>query len=541
MNQIYLFGHRQPDTDSIASVIGYAEFLNRTGPGRYIPARCGELNQESRYMLERFGLKEPVLIPSVEPRLSDIAFKPVFSLPQDVPTVDVATLMAKEGIRNVVMTDPAGRPVGMVGEHALAGAYLRKIHLAELAVTPIPVGTLARILNAEIIVSDRELLEGRVYIAIDALHVTLAKMTRNDIAVVGDDEPAQLALISAGIACMIIAEGAPVGERVSAEAKKRGVTVLSTELDAFGVGKMINLSLPAREVMEIEVPVLTLDDTLARARKEVSSSKFRAACVVTKEGTLAGVLTRTTLLDDVRKPVILLDHNESSQAVSGIEEAEIVEIIDHHRLGTITTLKPIRFLNDPVGSTSTIIAMKFLDAGQPPSKAVAGALLCGILSDTLALRMSTTTARDNRAAGYLAEVARVDPDQLGIALLEQGMDLGGASLDTILARDIKEFDLSGRKVLISQVMVPSFAWNHERAREIQVELSTMRAKTGAGIVFVLFTSVLENSSDLYGEGDPDLLRELFGKPLPVHLEGVMSRKKDFLPWIGARLRTCSGV
>lgn len=540
MNQIYLFGHRQPDTDSIASVIGYAEFLNRQEPGKYIPARCGELNPESRYMLERFGISAPVFVDSVEPKLSDIVYKPVFSLPQDVPTVDVATLMAKEGIRNVVMTDSLGRPVGMVGEHALAGAYLRKIHLTELTVTPIPVGTLARILNAEIIVSVHDTLEGRVYISIDALHVTLAKMTKNDIAVVGDDEPSQLAFISAGIACLIIAEGAPVGERVSSEARKRSVTLLSTDLDAFGVGKMINLSLPAREVMETEVPTLTFEDTLAQARKVVSASKFRAACVVTKEGTLAGVLTRTTLLDEVRKPLILLDHNESSQAVSGIEEAEIVEIIDHHRLGTITTLKPIRFLNDPVGSTSTIIAMKFMESKQAPTKPVAAILLCGILSDTLALRMSTTTASDKKAVGYLAKISEEIPEQLGNALLEEGMDLTGASLETILARDTKEFDLSGRKVLISQVMVPSFSWNQGRARDVQAELEKMKAKSSADLVLVLFTSVRDNSSDCYGEADPGLLSVIFAKPLPVHLDGVMSRKKDFLPLIGAKLRTCAG-
>jgi manganese-dependent inorganic pyrophosphatase len=540
MHQIYCFGHRQPDTDSIASVIGYAAFLNTAEPGKYIPARCGELNPESRYMLRRFGVPEPVFVDSVEPRLSDITYKPVFSLREDVPTVDVAALMAKEGIRNVVITDAADRPVGMVGEHALAGAYLRKIHIAELTVTPIPVGTLARILSAEVVVSTHETLEGRVYIAIDALHVTLAKMTKNDIAVVGDDEPSQLAFISAGIACLIIAEGAPAGERVIAEAKKRGVTVLSTDLDAFGVGKMINLSLPAREVMETEMPILRFDDTLAQARKVVSSSKFRAACVVTKEGTLAGVLTRTTLLDEVRKPVILLDHNEASQAVDGIGEAEIVEIIDHHRLGTITTLKPIRFLNDPVGSTSTIIAMKFFESGRTPSPAVAGVLLCGILSDTLALRMSTTTSRDRAAVENLAKVAGVNPGEVGIALLEQGMDLSGASLKTILARDTKEFELSERKVLISQVMVPSFAWNRERAGEIQAEILSMKEAGEADIVLVLFTSVMDNASDCYGEADPELLSLLFGKALPVHLDGVMSRKKDFLPWLGAKLRTCSG-
>ena len=487
-------------------------------------------------MLHRFGLKEPAFIASVEPKLADIIYKPVFSLPEDVPTVDVATLMAKEGIRNVVITDPAGKPVGMVGEHALTGAYIEKIHLTELAVTPIPEGTLARILNADILVSAHPILEGRVYIAIDALHVTLAKMTAKDIAVVGDNEPAQLALISAGIACLIIAEGAPVGDRVVAAAQEQGVSVFSTGLDAFGVGKMISLSLPAREVMEKNVPLLAFTETLAHARQVVSSTKFRAACVVTGDGTLAGVLTRTTLLDDVRRSVILLDHNEASQTVTGIEEADIVEIIDHHRLAAITTLRPIRFINDPVGATSTIIAMKFMGSGLTPSRAGAGALLCGILSDTLSMRMSTTTHHDKKAVTFLAPIAGVNPEELSIALLEQGMDLSVPTLSTILSRDTKEFDLSGKKVLISQVMVPSFAWNHDRDEVIRAEIGRMRAGSGADMVLVLFTSVMENASDLCGDANQKLLRELFGENLPVRLPGVMSRKKDFLPWLGERLR-----
>lgn len=536
MNQIYLFGHTKPDTDSIASVIGYADFLNRSEPGRYVPARSGELNPETRYMLERFGIESPAFIPSVEPRLSDITYKPVFSLPEEVPTVDVASLMVKEGIRNVVITDAAGKPVGMIGEHALAAAYLQKIHLAELTVTPVPVETLARILNAGVIVSAHDVLEGRVYIAIDALHITLARMTAKDIAVVGDDEPAQLAFISAGIACLIIAEGAPVGERVTAAAEKKGVSVLTTPLDAFGVGRMINLSLPAREVMERGVPVLTFSDTLAHARQVVSGSKFRAACVVTPDGRLAGVLTRTTLLDDVRRHVILLDHNEASQAVDGIGEAEIVEIIDHHRLSPITTLKPVKFLNDPVGATSTIIAMKFLESGLVPSRGVAGALLCGILSDTLALRMSTTTHRDRKATEYLAPIAGADPYELGAALLERGMDLSGVPLATVLTRDTKEFELSKKKVVIAQVMVPSSGWNRERDEKIRSELAGLRAACAADLVLVLFTSVMENASEVYGDAEPVLLQALFGRELPVRLEGVMSRKKDFLPWLGEKLR-----
>lgn len=537
MSQIYLFGHQKPDTDSIASVIGYAEYKNISEPGRYVPARCGELNPESRWVLEHFSLPAPQYIPSVEPKLADIRYKPVFALFEDVPTVDVATLMAREGIRNVVITDPLGKPVGMVGEHALALACIETIHLSELAVTPIPVETLARILNATIIVSAHRHLEGRVYIAIDALHVTLGKMTRNDIAVVGDDEPAQLAFISAGIACLIIAEGAPVGERVAHAAEDKGVSVLSTGLDAFGVGKMINLSLPARAIMETNVPVLSCSETIAHARRVVSGSKFRAACVVDAQGKLSGILTRTTLLDEVRRPVILLDHNEASQAVEGIGEAEILEIIDHHRLGAISTLKPIHFLNEPVGATSTIIAMKFKESGQKPSKAIAGALLCGILSDTLALKMSTTTLRDKEAVGFLSPLACEDPDKLGIVLLEQAMDLSGAPLDAILARDMKSFDLSSKKIVIAQVMVPSFSWNRERDIDIQKEILSIRTGSGADIVLVLFTSVTENASELYGTAEPGFLRTVFGNDLPIRLEGVMSRKKDFLPLLGEKLRT----
>jgi manganese-dependent inorganic pyrophosphatase len=234
--------------------------------------------------------------------------------------------------------------------------------------------------------------------------------------------------------------------------------------------------------------------------------------------------------------VILLDHNEASQAVDGIEEADIVEIIDHHRLGAITTLKPIRFLNDPVGATSTIIAMKFMESGLTPSRGVAGALLSGILSDTLSLQMSTTTHRDVQAVKYLASVSGEDPDQLGIDLLERGMDLSGIPLEIILTRDTKEYILSEKKVVISQVMVPSFAWNNERDVAIRAELARMKATSGSAMVLVLFTNVLEKSSDLHGIADPDLIEDIFGEDLPVRLEGVMSRKLDFLPWLGARLR-----
>jgi manganese-dependent inorganic pyrophosphatase len=199
----------------------------------------------------------------------------------------------------------------------------------------------------------------------------------------------------------------------------------------------------------------------------------------------------------------------------------------------------VKFLNDPVGATSTIIAMKFMESGLLPSGGVAGVLLCGILSDTLALRMSTTTHHDRMAVKFLAPVAGAEPDELGTALLERGMDLTGITLAALLARDTKEFDLSQKKVVIAQVMVPSFSWNRERSGPILAGLAAMQAGTKNDLVLALFTSVMDNASDVYAAGDEALVRNIFGTSQPVRFEGVMSRKKDFLPWLGDRLRGLS--
>ena len=532
---VVIIGHRQPDTDSVASVTGYAAFLNLAEPGRYVPARCGELNAETCFALETFGLKAPVLIDSIEPRVSDLAIHRI-SVTQDVPTVDVAALMDAHDIRNVPITDDAGRLVGIVGEHGLAQAYVRRRNIGERAIMPLPLDTLARILSARVVVRAAETIGGRVFIAIDAPMAGAKKLTDKDIAIAGDNEPVQRSLVAAGIAALILVDRAPASETVVREAEQKRVSVLATDLDAFDAGTMINLSLPARMVMETDIPRLGLDDSLAHAKQVVYSSKFRSACVVEKDGTLRGIVTRTTLIDDVHRPVILLDHNEFAQAVEGIDSAEIIEIIDHHRLGAISTLKPVKFLNDPVGSTSTIITRKFADSGIPPLPPIAGILLAGILSDTLILKMSTTTPEDHRMVAYLAEITGLDPVAFGTKLLERGMNIEGATMEDLLVRDTKRYELFGKKVIISQVMVPSFIYPQAHAEEIRQELARLRVQQGTDIYLGLFTSVIENGSELFASAESGLITKLGLKDQPVRLANMMSRKKDLIPWFGDKLR-----
>ena len=536
MNKVYVIGHRHPDTDSICSAIGYAELLNHEEAEKYVPARCGDVNPETKFVLERFGVEAPVLIESVEPNVSDLPFTYPVSAHADVPTIEVVAMMDEQGVRNMPIVDDDGILLGLMSEHGLARAYVTRTKIEQLAIAPIKLQTLAKILNAQILVSGPDLLEGKVYMAIDALHVSLSRLSPRDVAIVGDNEPAQLALISAGIAALIIADSSPVGERVINAAKAQNVAVLSTALDAFGVGKMINLSLPAGMVMATDVPRVSVTDPLEYVKDVVSNSKYRTACVVESDNRLLGMISRNTFVDDIRKSVILVDHNEFSQAVDGIEKADVLEIIDHHRLGAITTLKPIKFLNDPVGSTSTIVTRMFLEKGVEPTEKTAGLLLSGVLSDTLALKMSTTTPEDEKVVDYLAGIAGVDAAAYGIEMVQQGIELDNVPLRDLLLRDTKHYNLFDKKVVISQVTVPSFEFSTAHAAEIREKVNALRQETGSDFFVALFTNVFENGSDLFAAAESGHLAKMGIADQPRRLPGVMSRKKDFLPQFGNMLR-----
>jgi manganese-dependent inorganic pyrophosphatase len=536
VQKVYVIGHRQPDTDSIGSVVGYTELLNSREPGRYIASYAGDLNAETRFALAYFGIDAPLEISSVEPNVGDIPFFYTQKAPADMPTIDVAAMMDEYEIRNIPITDHEGRFLGLVSEHGLARAYVTPRREAQLSIGPIALSTLARILDARICTTGTEEICGKVEIIIDALHVALSRLTSEDIAVVGDNEPVQLALISSGIAALVVAEGAPVGNRTIEAALAKGVSILASPLDAFSVGRMVHLSLPAGAVLATDVPVLRIEDSLNYAKKVVTDSKYRTACVVDSGGVLLGTISRNTFLGEIQKQVILLDHNEYGQAVDGIESAEILEVIDHHRLGVITTLKPVRFQNEPVGSTSTIITLKFIETGNDPSRPVAGMLLSGILSDTLVMKMSTTTPADEKAVAYLAGITGLDPVAFGTELIQKGMDIEHTPLPEILARDTKRYSLFGREVVISQVMMASDEYLESHGGEIRDVLERLRKEDEADLYLVLFTNVIGNYSHLFVAGDQAILSSLGYEHQPGLLQGVMSRKKDFLPSFGLKLR-----
>ncbi|HJJ42069.1 MAG TPA: putative manganese-dependent inorganic diphosphatase, partial [Methanocorpusculum sp.] len=504
MKNIYIIGHQHPDTDSICSAVGYAAYMNASGDGKntYTAARCGDLNAESKYALKKFSVDEPELILNVEPSVSDIPFTHPECASEMTPIVDIIKMMDEKGLRNLPITDDEGKLIGLISEHGLARAYVSNIKTESLKVSPIDVETLSRILHGKIFVKKRSLLEGYVYISIDALHVILSKITENDIAIVGDDEPIQLALASAKIAALIIADSAPVGERLKKTAEEMGVTLIGTDADAFSVAKMLTLTLPAKSIMTTDAPTVRMADTMEYVKQIVSGSKYRAACIVDENGKFLGTVSRNSIIEDVSKSVILVDHNEYSQAVKGIETADIVEIIDHHRLGAMATLQPIRFDMEPVGSTSTIIAGRFMASGIKPEKGIAGVLLSGILSDTLGLKMSTTTKNDETAVRYLSECAGIDAEKYAQELIEEGMSLSGVSQKELIERDTKEYNLSGRRIIAAQVLTPSYDFAKDNEDAIYEALRDKMNEAHAPDIYIaLYTSVSDMGSDMFAVSD----------------------------------------
>lgn len=536
MQLTYILGHRQPDTDSIASAVAYASLLNQVHSGTCIPARCGDLNAETRYALDIAGIESPILIENVEPSVSDIPFLYTQKAPMNLPAIDVASLMDEYDIRNIPIVDSDNRFLGLVSEHGLARAYVSPHASLPLKVGPIKLEVLARILQAEIIHAAHTEIHGSASIVIDALHISLARLGSEDVAIIGDNEPSQIALIAEGIGALIIAEGAHLGERVRESAKKSGVTLLTTPLDAFSVGRMLHLSGPVETIMSKDAETLHRDDLLSTAAQIVSNSPYRTACVIDEDGHFIGMLSRNSFLEEVHKSVILVDHNEYAQAVEGIETAEILEIIDHHRLGTIATLQPIRFRNEPVGSTSTIITMRYREEQVIPDKPIAILLLAGVLSDTLVLKMSTTTQQDREAVSYLSDLTGLNPDEFGSELINKGMNLDGVPIHELIIRDIKDFTLHDRSVSIAQIMTGSKEFALQNDSEIHESLHQYQTMYGYDLSILLVTDVIGQRSFLFASGDTGLVTKLGYHDQPVILEGVMSRKKDFFPAFGQKFR-----
>jgi manganese-dependent inorganic pyrophosphatase len=536
---VYVIGHTNPDTDSVCSAIGYAHFKNVTDR-RYLftPARAGKINEETRFVLDRFGVPVPQIVESLAATVSDLELKKPISIHVRDSVQMLSALMRQTGVRSLPVVDSSGRVTGIVGLKDIARHYMDSVGFSDLRETPIDLDILVKALEGRVLCNPKGIanLSGKVFTASMQKGTLLNKVHPGDVVITGDQHDIQIDLIRSGCSALIVTDGMPVGQDVVAAAEKHGTLLIASPHHAFATVQIMTMSEPVATIMCSNTSAVGLYTPMAELRKKILESEYRSVVVVDSDSRLIGFVTRTDLLQPVRKRAILVDHNEISQAVDNIEEAEILEIIDHHRVGDISTVAPIYVYNDPIGSTCSVVAgMMFLHQIHIPSE-IAGVLLSGILSDTLLLTLSTTTERDRQAAGRLAEIAGVEIKDYGKELLHASINIQGKTAAELIEADFKEFLIAGRKLGVSQMMVLDCEEIDWKAPDLLAELEAIRAKGGYDLTVLLITNPLLASYErVLLKGEAWIVEKAFGVKVENDtciLPRVMSRKKDFIPALG---------
>jgi manganese-dependent inorganic pyrophosphatase len=534
VSRIYVTGHRNPDTDSIASAVGYAELKGRLDPrNEYVPVRLGELNEQTRWVLERSGAPEPELLPHVLLRVRDVMRGRFPLAGHGEPVRQVGLIMARDEVDLVPVVDDGGCLAGVMTERALARRYVRESREASKLDAPTAIGAIAGVLEGEQLVGEPgEEVTGRVWVLAMASASLPLGFSAGDVVVVGDRPTAQRVAIEVGVSLLVITNGTRAEEEILELARARGSAVVASPLDSYVTARMITLSAPCRSLMDREPLVVGREDLVADIAETVKDVDYRAAVVVDADRRPVGLVTRSDLLSPEPRRVLLVDHAEQAQSVVGVEHAEIVEILDHHHIGSIETTVPVRATFDPVGSTATLVIERFRQSGMEPSRPAATLLLGAILSDTVILNSPTTTERDRAVVTYLEQVLAQDATAFGREMFERTSDLTRVAAEDIVARDAKDYDAGGGQTLrIAQVETVGQTLE-ERADELLRALDDVREREGHAMVALMVTDIMSKGTQLYASGDRGALERAFGNRGDdgvVDLPGVMSRKKQLAP------------
>ena len=536
---IYVTGHRNPDTDSIASAMGYAELKGRLDPNnRYLAVRLGECNPQTRWVLERAGAQQPDFLPHVMLRACDV-MQPGFPLTRpDQPIREAGLAMARAELELVPVVDEEGALLGVVTERALARRFVREYrHASTLEEAPTHVAAIVDVLQGELVVGSDKALAGRVWVhSMDPGGDT--GIGEGDVVVCGNRPDAQRQSIDRGAALLVLSNSSAPTEEIVALARRRGTAIVVSPLDTYVSGRMITLAAPCVALMETDPLTISSEYLVADISEQIKESHYGAAIVIDASRRPVGLLTRSCLVAPPRRRVILVDHAEQGQSVPGVEEAEILEILDHHHIGSIETRVPVRATFDPVGSTSTLVVERFRQNGMEPSRPIAGMLLGAVLSDTVILNSATTTERDRAVVEYLQRVLALDAAEFGREMFEQTSDVSEVSAAEIVTRDAKHYQVrGGQTICIAQVEVVGDALL-ERRGELLEALRQVRAARGYHLYALMITNVLAKGSCLLVAGDTVGAARAFGVEPDdgqIALPGVMSRKKDVAPKLLATL------
>lgn len=541
---VWVVGHKNPDTDSICAAIAYANLKNilamKEGDTKvqYVPSRAGEVNAETSYVLSRFGVEEPEYISDVGTQLKDIMYRRTAGVSSQLSLKKAWELMRSLDVVTLAVVNAANKLEGIVVTGDIAESYMDAYDNRVLSNAKTQYKNIVDTLDGKRITGDDQayFVRGKVVLATGSPDVTRSMLEPGDLVIVGDYEEVQLISIEEGCSCMVVSDNLNISDKVIKKANEHGVILICSPYDAFTVSRLINQSMPLKSIMTTpeEIVSFELDDFVDEVRDITAKIRHRDFPILDEKQNYVGMFSRRYLLNAQKKQLILVDHNEKSQAVNNVADAEILEIVDHHRLGSLETIAPVMFRNQPLGSTSTIIYQMYKEKNVEVTKEIAGILCSAIVSDTLMFRSPTCTEVDEAAAEELAKIAEIEIEELAHGMFEAGSDFDNKTEEEILNQDFKIFYMSDLSFGVSQVSAmgqPAL----DRVRErVEKKLAAMCGEKGVQMMYVMLTDIMTEKTTLiyYGNGAESIAKEAFNTKVingALELEGIVSRKKQLIP------------
>ena len=535
-NKVYVVGHKNPDTDSICSAIAYADLKSKITGEDYSPRRAGQLNEETQYVLDHFQVEAPKLLSDLRVQVKDVELRNIEGIKGSVSIKSAWKSMKELNIKTLPVTRDS-KLEGLITIGDIATSYMDVYDSGILSKARTQYRNIASTIDGTIIAGNPHsyVLNGKVGILASSRKLMSEFVEENDLVILGDRQEAQQHAVDLNVSCMVVCNGARVGEEILKQAEEKEIVIISSPHDAFTVARLINQSIPVKQFMTREgIVSFQMDDYVDDVKDVMARRRFRDFPILDEAGNFLGFISRRRLLNSRRKQVILVDHNEKNQAVDGVEEAEVLEIIDHHRLSSIETMGPVFFRNQPVGCTGTIVAQMYREQGIEITKEMAGLMCSAILSDTLMFRSPTCTPVDEQIARELAQIAGIDVEEHAKAMFRAGSDLSGKTPNEIFYMDYKKFNADTIDFGVGQITSMDQGELDEIKASILEYMDSVKEEQGLDYVFFMLTNILEETTHLLicGPEAEGVIERGFGvtpEDKVAILPGVMSRKKQMIP------------
>ncbi len=542
--KIFIIGHKNPDTDSICSAIAYADIKNRTSKGAYVARRAGQINEETEFVLKYFHMDAPAYLPDVGTQVKDMDLHMTPGAEKSMSVKKAWNLMREHNAVTLPITDKEGKLEGLITTGDIAKSYMDAYDSTLLSEARTQYRSIADTLDGKVIVGNEHgyFVKGKVLVGSAHPDMMESYIEDDDLVILANRAEDQLCAIENNVSCLIVCLGAKVSQTIQRLAAERDCVIITTPYDTFTVARLIYQSIPIKYFMKKENLITFRNDDFTDKIKDVmTKNRFRAFPVVDKKGKYIGTVSRRNLLNIKKKKLILVDHNEKSQAVDNIDEAEILEIIDHHRIGSLETFQPVMFRNQPVGCTATIMYQIYGEQELEIPEDIAGILCAAILSDTLMFRSPTCTEKDQEAARTLAEIAGIDMESFAGEMFHAGSNLEDKTPEEIFYQDYKKFIADDVVFGVGQISFMSEEELQSVKERLLPYMEKECGKHGVQMVFFMLTNIIKESTELlcYGDDAGDLVKEAFRMDIregSCRLDGVVSRKKQLIPRFMAALQ-----